>query len=125
MAEPVWFDYSYYQAKAHALLPFCKNTGDFAFQGFTQIQFPEWQEFAESPSYPQPKDEDDDYLINRAARLFCRATDRLVEERAFEQLRLVASGSHWIRISRSRPICIVPAQLAGWSPHWNMKTSPR
>ncbi|MGN6555405.1 MAG: hypothetical protein ACTHLW_17000 [Verrucomicrobiota bacterium] len=88
MAEPVWFDHAYHQTKAHALLPFCDNTGDFEYQGFTQIQFPEWQEFAESSAYPQPKDDDEDYLINRAARLFVRATDRLVEERAFEHLRL-------------------------------------
>jgi len=88
MAEPGWFDSAYYQTKANALLPFCNNTGDFAFQGFTQIQFPEWQEYAESPDYPEAKDDDNDYLINRVARLFSRATDQLVEERVFEQLRL-------------------------------------
>ena len=88
MADPVWFDNAYYQAKAHALLPFCNNTGDFAYQSFTELHFPEWQEFAESPEYPQAEEDDDDYLINRTARLFCRATDRLVEERAFERLRL-------------------------------------
>jgi hypothetical protein len=88
MADPVWFDSAYYQAKTHALLPFCNNTGDFAYQGFTQIQFPEWEEFAESPNYPESEEQDDDYLTNRAARMFCRATDRLLDERAFEPLRL-------------------------------------
>jgi hypothetical protein len=51
MADPIWFDDAYQQAKANALLPFCNNTGDFAYQGFTQIQFPEWQEYAESTGY--------------------------------------------------------------------------
>jgi hypothetical protein len=88
LEKPVWFDSAYYQARVNSVLPFCNNTGDFAFQGFTQIQFPEWQEFADSPDYPEAKDDDKDYLTNRVARLFCRATDQLVEERAFEQLRL-------------------------------------
>ncbi|MCL2310532.1 MAG: hypothetical protein FWC42_09765 [Proteobacteria bacterium] len=88
MAEPAWFDHAYYQVRAHALLPFCNNTGDFAYQGFTEIKFPEWEAFWQSSAYPQTEDHDEDYLINRVARLFCRAIDQLVEERAFERLRL-------------------------------------
>lgn len=88
LGDPVWFDNAYYQAKAHALLPFCNNTGDFAYQGFAEIKFPEWQDYAESAEYPESDDEDDDYLINRAARLFCRATDQLVDQRTFERLQL-------------------------------------
>ena len=88
MADPVWFDSAYYQTKAHSLLPFCNNTGDFAFQGFTQIEFPEWQKYAESPKYPEVEDDNEDYLMNRVARLFCRATDQLVKTRVLEQLRL-------------------------------------
>lgn len=88
MAKPVWFDSAYYQAKTNALLPFCNNTGDFAFQGFTRIEFPEWQEFADSPDYPEAKENDKDYLINRVARLFSRATDQLVDECAFQPIRL-------------------------------------
>lgn len=90
MRNPVWFDNAYYQTKAHALLPFCNNTGDFAFQGFTRIEFPEWQKYAENPKYPEAEEDDDDYLINRVARLFCRTTDQLVKGRAFEKLNLAA-----------------------------------
>ena len=86
--KAAWFDNAYYQAKANALLPFCNNTGDFAYQGFTQIQFPEWGEYAESAEYPVSEDEDEDYLTNRVARLFCRATDRLVDQNVFAPLRL-------------------------------------
>lgn len=78
----------YYLAKAHALLPFCNNIGDFEYQDFRQIKFPEWQTYAESPDYLASDEEDDDYLINRVARLFCRAIDHLVEQRSFERLRL-------------------------------------
>ena len=87
LADPVWFEHAYYQAKANALLPFCNNTGDFAYQGFTTIEFPEWQAFSGSTEYPEG-DDDSDYLANRAARLFCRAIDRLVHEQAFARLNL-------------------------------------
>ena len=88
MTKPTWFDNAYYQVKTNALLPYCNNTGDFAFPSFSQIQFPEGQKFAENPKYPEAEDNDDDYLINRAARLFSRAIDQLVDERAFEELKL-------------------------------------
>jgi hypothetical protein len=88
LEDPIWFDNAHYKAKAHALLPFCNNTGDFAYQEFTRIDFPEWQEYAESDDYPHSDDEDEDYLLNRVARLFCRATDLLVERRSFNKLRL-------------------------------------
>ena len=87
LADPVWFQHAYYQAKANAVLPFCNNTGDFGYQGFTTIEFPEWQAFAESAEYPAG-DDDSDYLTNRAARLFCRAFVRLVQEQAFAELKL-------------------------------------
>ena len=57
------------------------------YQGFTTIEFPEWQAFAESAEYPAG-DDDSDYLTNRAARLFCRAFVRLVQEQAFAELKL-------------------------------------
>ena len=88
LEKPVWFDHAYYQASMHSVLPFCNNTGDFAYQSYRKIEFPEWQEFADSPGYEEADDPHKDYLLNRAARLFCRATDRLVEEEAFGPLRL-------------------------------------
>ena len=88
LGNPIWFDSAYYQAKSHSSLPFCNNTGDFAYQGFSQIEFPEWGEYAESPDYPKSEDADEDYLLNRLARLFCRSFDRLIEERCFEKLTL-------------------------------------
>jgi hypothetical protein len=106
--KPVWFDNAYYHARVHSVLPFCNNTGDFAYQSYRNIQFPEWQEFAESPEYVEEDDTDKDYLTNRVARLFCRATDRLVDEHAFDRLRLASPtligfafhdhGQHVLRI---------------------------
>jgi hypothetical protein len=90
LEKPVWFDSAYYQAKVHSVLPFCNNTGDFAYQSYRNIAFPEWQQLAESPEYVEQDDTDKDYLTNRVARLFCRATDRLIDEQAFARLRLAS-----------------------------------
>jgi hypothetical protein len=90
LANPTWFDNAYYQVKAHSVMPFCDNTGDFKYQGFSEVRFPEWEAFAASPDYPAPKDDDDDYLANRVARLFSRAIDQLVEDGAFGALRLAS-----------------------------------
>ena len=81
---------AFYHAKSHSVLPFCNNPGDFAYQHFAEIQFPEWQEFYESPDYLEAEKPEDDYLTNRVAHLFCHAIDRLVSEHAFAPLRLAS-----------------------------------
>ena len=90
LEKPGWFDHAYYQASVHSVLPFCDNSGDFAYQFYRNIEFPEWQEFANSAEYTEADDPYKDYLLNRVARLFCRATDKLVEEDAFKPLRLAS-----------------------------------
>ncbi len=87
-ADPDGFNNAYYQTKANTILPFCNNTGDFAYQGFTEINFPEWEDFFQNPNYPESEKSEEDYLTNRVARLFSRSIDQLVKENAFEKLRL-------------------------------------
>jgi hypothetical protein len=99
MADPVWVNDACYQVRANSISPICNNTGDFAYQGFTEIAFPEWKEFAESAAYPEAGDNDEDYLQSRVSRLFSRATDQLVDSGAFWALRLatpmlMGSGFH-------------------------------
>jgi hypothetical protein len=88
LRNPRLADRAYYYVRNHAVLPFCNNTGDFAYQQYATIEFPEWQAFYESADYPREQDPDKDYLTNRAARLFCHALDRLVQDQAFVRLRL-------------------------------------
>jgi hypothetical protein len=88
LSQSVWRDHAYYQVKANSVSPFCNNTGDFAYQDFAEVKFPEWQAFAESNDYPEASNDNDDYLQNRVALIFARALDTLAEEGSFSGLRL-------------------------------------
>lgn len=90
LSQPVWRGHAYYQVKANSVSPFCNNTGDFAYQDFAEVKFPEWQAFAESDDYPEVPNDNDDYLQNRVALLFARALDTLAEEGSFSALRLAS-----------------------------------
>jgi hypothetical protein len=88
LSQQVWRDRAYYQVRTHSVLPFCDNTGDFAYQGFAEVKYPEWQTAAESEEYPQASDDNNDYLQNRVALLFAQALDVLAEEGSFSSLGL-------------------------------------
>lgn len=49
-----------YMAGAN-LLPFTNTTGDFKYQGYAQVDFEGWQEFADSDAYPKGYSEEQDY----------------------------------------------------------------
>lgn len=89
-----WLDCAYYQLSSPSLLPFCNETGDFMYQDYRRIDFPEWQTFAESPEYPVQPDRRpdclDDYLESRAAYIFWRVFEALTAERYFDRLRLAS-----------------------------------
>jgi len=72
------------------LSAFNTNTGDFAFQGYSKVKFPEWQELAAKGEYPVGEDWQDDYLESSARLVFWRVTERLVAEEAFQPLRISA-----------------------------------
>ncbi|MBA3484014.1 MAG: hypothetical protein H0T51_19595 [Pirellulales bacterium] len=90
LANPTWRDSAYYKVKTNCVLPFCNNTGDFAYQGFTEIKFPEWDECARSDKYPERLNHQDDYLESRVALIFAQALDTLAEGGSFEKLRLAS-----------------------------------
>ena len=80
----------YYFLRTSSVLPFCNNTGEFRYQDFAELKFPEWQQFAESESYPEFEDNDRDYLLNHVAWLFGKALDTLAEDGSFEKLKLAS-----------------------------------
>ena len=90
LSNDVWRSNAYYQVKANSVLPFCNETGDFAYQGFTELRFPEWEAFAQSETYPEHRDHEDDYLECRVALIFAKALDTLAEDGGFEKLRLAS-----------------------------------
>ena len=90
LAMPSWRAAAYYQVRSHGVVPFCNNTGYFAYQGFSDIQFPEWESFAQSEEYPKPESHEDAYLMSRAALIFAQSLDTLTEDGSFEVLGLAS-----------------------------------
>jgi len=80
----------YYYVKSLSVSPHCNNTGDFKYQGYTQIFFPEWEEYSESDEYPENEKHQDDYLESRVALIFWHALTQLVDEGAFSKLKLAS-----------------------------------
>lgn len=83
-----WRNCAYYQVKANRVLPYCDNAGDFEYQGFTEINFPEWESFANSEHYPEAPNHEDDYLESRVALIFWKGLQELADAGAFSKLRL-------------------------------------
>ncbi len=86
--DDVWRNSAYYQVKANSVLPYCDNTGDFEYQGFTEINFPEWEKYANSENYPEPPSHEDDYLESRVALIFWKALQKLSDDGAFTKLNM-------------------------------------
>ena len=85
-----WLDSAVYQLGVHSVKEAVTNSGDFEFSQFAQIDFPEWRKCAESDDYPENPDYRGDYLECRAAYLFWRTFETLVEGDAFSSLRLAS-----------------------------------
>jgi hypothetical protein len=87
LREPAFVDSALYMAESTAALPFCNNTGDFEYQGFAEVKFERWEE--EAPE-GHIEDDHDNPLLNRVAWLLCCAIDTLVDEKAFDSLKLAS-----------------------------------
>lgn len=85
-----WLDNAVYQLRVHSVKEAITNSGVFEFSQYAKIDFPEWQECAESDDYPDQPDYQDDYLECRAAYLFWRTFETLVEQDAFSPLQLAS-----------------------------------
>lgn len=72
------------------LLPVTNNTGDFTYQGYTQVDFDGWQEFADSDVYPKGYSEEDDYLEGNLSIVFWIVIDRLIQEKHFSVLKMAS-----------------------------------
>ena len=83
-------DNAYYYVESLNVPPHCNNTGDFKYQGYSEISFPEWEEYSRSDEYPKSEGHKDDYLDNRVAFIFWQALTQLVEEGAFSNLKLAS-----------------------------------
>lgn len=75
-----------YQLSSPQILPFNNNAGDFMFQGFRKLEFPEWQAFRGSKDYPQCKEGEGDYLEGRVTICFWNVIERLIEEGKLQSL---------------------------------------
>ncbi len=67
----------YTQIKSYSIPTFCNNPGDFKYQGYTQIDFPEWQEYTESSEYAEPDEFEDDYLYRNLAKIMWQVLHEL------------------------------------------------
>ena len=73
--------------KLTSVSPFCDSTGDFAFQHFVDVKFPEWREFWEADSSADPQESNcDDYLGGNVRVLLWKTAERLIAAGAFEPL---------------------------------------
>jgi hypothetical protein len=84
--DDAWESASYFLCHP-TLAPFGDDTGDFAFIGYREVSFPEWQQFADGPDYPKAKNNTDDYLDGHFRILIWRVIERLVSEQVFDDLR--------------------------------------
>lgn len=96
--EDSWKNAEYF-LNTPMLVPFGDNTGDFEFQSFREINVPEWQEYADSPDYPQQQENEDDYLEGNFRILVWRVVEKLVSSGAFDCLKkskpfLISYGLH-------------------------------
>ena len=87
LREPAFVESALYTAESTAQLPFCNNTGDFEYQGFAEVKFERWRENAPEADI---EDDHDNPLLNRVAWLLSRAIDTLVDENAFDSLKLAS-----------------------------------
>ncbi|MFB6363472.1 hypothetical protein ACFCP7_05330 [Paenibacillus elgii] len=84
-----WLSAHSYMANAN-LLPFTNNTGDFQYQGYTQVNFEGWKEFADSDDYPKGYTEMQDYLESNLSIVFWKVIDRLIREKHFSVLKMAS-----------------------------------
>ena len=74
-----------------SVAPYCDNTGDFAFQHFAEVTFPEWRAHWESPdSECSEVDGCDDYLGGHVRVLLWQVVERLIEAKIFDVLRMAS-----------------------------------
>lgn len=72
-------------------LPFTNNTGDFKYQGYAEVNFGDWQDFADSEEYPVGNFElASDYLEGNLVIVFWKVIDRLIGEGHFSGLRMAS-----------------------------------
>jgi hypothetical protein len=89
-SHDTWIKSSKYQMRSTSVAPFCNNPGDFFAIDCADIEFPEWQAYADSDEYPEHKygDGSDDYLENRCSYMFWQVFESLSSENLFGELRL-------------------------------------
>lgn len=70
------------------------STGYFKFEQYEQVEFPEWQPFAESESYPEESSPENgsepDYLEAHVILIFWKVIERLIAENALAPLELTS-----------------------------------
>ncbi len=79
-----------YQLGTPALSPFNMNSGDFAWQEYDQVDFPEWRELAKRGDYPRADDCEDDYLESNVRIVLWRAAERLIKSKTLKKIRLAS-----------------------------------
>jgi hypothetical protein len=79
-----------YQLSTPVLSVFNTNSGDFLYQEYDVIEFPEWQKLAESGKYPKGEEHEDDYLEGNVRILIWKVSERLIETDSFASLKLAA-----------------------------------
>ena len=85
--DGAWRISNYYATRES--VDYANNTGYFAYTELAQVEFPEWEAFANSEQYPDPDEvQDSDYLEGHVRLIFWDVIERLVAADAFGGLYL-------------------------------------
>ncbi len=80
----------YSQMKTYSLLPFCNNPEHFKFQGYTQIDFPEWAELSKEEGLLESDEYEDSYLYRNIAKFTWEVLRDLSADGTFNALNLAS-----------------------------------
>lgn len=68
--------------------PYNPYTQQFAYAEYSELVFPDWEDFTWSEDYPKFSQADDDYLEGNSHIVVWKVTERLIADNVFARLRL-------------------------------------
>jgi hypothetical protein len=114
LADPVWFDNSYYQIGSHQVSTHCDNPADFDFEAYTEISMPEWGQAKHCLLHPIPVEGETTPLMNHVAHTLWHVLHELIARKRFDALTRGPYFSVGICISDGP---LLPLWVLNWPTH--------